>query len=48
MVGGDTLVDAQATFQNNEPVVSFRFDSIGAQRFGTATRENVGDRKSVV
>src|SRR5215813_11645295 len=25
MVGGDTLVDAQPTFQNNEPVVSFRF-----------------------
>ena len=42
MVGGDTLVDAQATFQNNEPVVSFKFDSAGARRFGDATRENVG------
>jgi preprotein translocase subunit SecD len=48
MVGGDTLVDAQATFQNNEPVVSFRFDSIGAQRFGTATRENVGKPFAIV
>jgi protein-export membrane protein SecD len=41
MVGGDTLVDAQATFQDNQPVVSFRFDSSGAKRFGDATRDNV-------
>jgi protein-export membrane protein SecD len=48
MVGGDTLVDAQATFQNNEPVVSFRFDSVGAKRFGDATRENVGKPFAIV
>ena len=48
MVGGDTLVDAQATFQNNEPVVSFRFDSAGARRFGDATRENVGKPFAIV
>jgi preprotein translocase subunit SecD len=41
MVSGDTLVDAQPTFQNNEPVVSFKFDSTGARRFGDATRDNV-------
>ncbi len=48
MVGGDTLVDAQATFQNNEPVVSFRFDGTGAKRFGDATRENVGKPFAIV
>ncbi|HTQ33612.1 MAG TPA: protein translocase subunit SecD [Stellaceae bacterium] len=48
MVGGDTLVDAQATFQNNEPVVSFRFDTAGAKRFGDATRENVGKPFAIV
>jgi len=48
MVGGDTLVDAQATFQNNEPVVSFRFDGVGARRFGDATRENVGKPFAIV
>jgi len=48
MVGGDTLVDAQATFQNNEPVVSFRFDAVGAKRFGDATRENVGKPFAIV
>ncbi|HEX2647178.1 MAG TPA: protein translocase subunit SecD [Candidatus Dormibacteraeota bacterium] len=41
MVGGDTLIDAQATFQENQPVVSFKFDAAGARRFGDATRENV-------
>ena len=48
MVGGDTLVDAQATFQNNEPVVSFKFDSIGGKKFGDATRENVGKPFAIV
>jgi preprotein translocase subunit SecD len=48
MVGGDTLVDAQPTFQGNEPVVSFRFDAEGAQRFGDATRENVGKPFAIV
>src|SRR5579863_1337559 len=48
MVDGGELTDAQATFQNNEPVVSFRFDSVGAKRFGEATRENVGEPFAIV
>jgi preprotein translocase subunit SecD len=48
MVGGDTLVDAQPTFQENEPVVSFRFDAEGAKRFADATRENVGKPFAIV
>jgi preprotein translocase subunit SecD len=48
MVGGDTLTDAQATFQNNEAVVSFRFDAAGAKRFGDATRDNVGKPFAIV
>src|SRR5215472_8684490 len=48
MVSGDMLVDAQATFQNNEPVVSFRFDSVGGKRFGDATKENVGKPFAIV
>ena len=48
MVGGDTLTDAQATFQNNEPVVSFKFDSVGGKKFGDATRENVGKPFAIV
>src|SRR5712671_5728070 len=37
-----------ATFQNNEPVVSFKFDSVGAKKFGDATRENVGKPFAIV
>lgn len=41
-VSGENLTNAQATFQDGRPVVSFTFDSIGAQRFGRVTQENVG------
>jgi preprotein translocase subunit SecD len=48
MVSGDTLVDSQPSFQNGQPVVSFRFDSIGARRFADATRDNVGRAFAIV
>jgi protein-export membrane protein SecD len=48
MVSGDMLTKADATFQNNEPVVSFVFNSIGARRFGDATRDNVGKPFAIV
>ena len=44
LVSGENLVDAQAGFdqRTNEPVVTFRFDTKGAQRFGQVTQQNVG------
>ncbi|WP_309085407.1 protein translocase subunit SecDF [Chelativorans sp.] len=44
IVSGENLVDAQAGFDQmtNEPVVTFRFDTRGATRFGQATQQNVG------
>jgi len=50
IVSGENLVDAQATFdqRTNEPVVSFRFDSKGAQRFGAATQQNVGKLFAII
>jgi protein-export membrane protein SecD len=42
IVSGETLIDAQPSFQDNLPVVAFRFDPVGAKRFGKATQENVG------
>ena len=48
MVSGDTLVDAQPSFQNGEPVVSFKFDSVGGRRFGEATRQNTGHLFAIV
>ena len=41
-VSGENLTNAQATFQQGQPVISFSFDSLGAQRFGKVTQENVG------
>ncbi len=50
IVAGESLVDAQATFnqQTNEPVISFRFDSKGSQRFAQATQQNVGKPFAIV
>lgn len=47
-LSGESLVDAQATFQNNEPVVSFRFDSQGARKFARITQDNVGRLFAIV
>jgi protein-export membrane protein SecD len=47
-LSGDRLVDAQAVFQNNEPVVSFRFDVQGGRTFGKLTTENVNRRFAIV
>ncbi len=47
-VGGENLVDAQPTYQENQPVVSFRFDSVGARKFGNVTREHVGELLAIV
>lgn len=48
MVDGENLVDAQATFQDGQAVVSFRFDAVGARRFGDVTSENVGQPFAIV
>lgn len=48
IVTGDQLVDAQPSFQDGVPVVSFRFDSAGGRRFGRATQENVGKPFAIV
>ena len=50
MVSGDRLTNAQANFnqQTGEPVVTFRFDSVGAREFGDVTKENVNRRFAIV
>ena len=48
-VDGADLVDARGAFdQNNRPVVSFRFNQKGAERFGKLTRDNVGKPFAIV
>ena len=50
MADGSDLTDAQPAFdpQTHEPMVSFKFNLKGAQRFGQATSENVGRRMAIV
>ena len=42
VVSGEHLVDSQPSFDSGRPVVSFRFNTIGARKFGRVTQENVG------
>ena len=50
MVSGDRLTDAGASFDSRtgQPVVTFRFDSVGAREFGNVTKDNVGHRFAIV
>ncbi len=48
-VSGDNLTDAQPSRdQNGQWVVTFKFNSVGSQRFAQTTRENVGKQFAVV
>jgi len=50
MLTGEELVDAQASFssQSSEPVVSFRFNTSGAQKFAQISQQNVGRPFAIV
>ena len=47
-VGGETLVDAQPSFRDGRPVVTFRFDATGGRKFAEITRNNVGRPFAIV
>jgi preprotein translocase subunit SecD len=50
MVSGENLIDSQPSVdqRTNEPVVTFRFDTLGAKRFGDVTRKNVNRRFAII
>lgn len=50
MVSGDQLVDATQAFdpQSGAPVVTIKFNSAGARRFGRVTQENVGKPFAII
>jgi len=50
IISGENLVDAQPSIQNqrNEPMVSFKLDRLGAQKFGRTTTDHVGKRLAIV
>lgn len=48
MVGGEMLTDAQPTFDQSGPVVSFKFNAVGAKRFCDVTKQNIGNPFAIV
>ena len=51
LLSGDDLADAQPAFDQqhgNEPIVTFRFNTRGAQIFADVTQQNVGRRFAIV
>lgn len=48
LLTGDMLVNAQPSFQEGAPVVSFKLNAAGARRFCSVTSENVGKPFAVV
>ena len=50
ILNGDNLVDAKPRMdtQNNETIVSFTLDRVGAKKFGRATTENVGKQLAII
>ena len=50
VLSGDNLTNATPNFnnQNNETIVSFTLDRVGAKKFGRVTSKNVGKRLAIV
>ena len=50
IISGDNLVDAKPLMDNinNETVVSFTLDRLGAKKFGKATKDGIGKRLAIV
>ena len=50
ILSGENLVDAQPRMdsQNNQTIVSFSLDRVGAKRFGKATTQGVGQRLAII
>lgn len=48
ILSGDMLVHAQATYSEGTPVVTFRFNNLGAKKFGDVTKANVDKPFAIV
>ncbi|MGK2284568.1 protein translocase subunit SecD [Pedomonas sp. V897] len=48
IISGEELADAQPTYNQGMPVVSFRFNAAGGRRFGQVTTENVGKPFAII
>lgn len=47
-ISGENLIDSQPTYNNGQPVVSFKFNNQGGKKFAQVTTDNVGKPFAVV
>ena len=48
VLSGDLLIDANPTYHEGQPAVSFRFNDLGAKKFAQITKENIGKVFAIV
>ena len=50
VMSGDNLINAQPSFdnQNNQAIVNFTLDRVGAKKFGRITTKNVGKKLAII
>lgn len=50
ILSGENLIDAQPGYdqQNKQPIVSFKLDRVGANKFANATKDNVGRPLAII
>lgn len=48
VLSGDMLVNALSSYMNGDPVVNFKFNSVGSRKFAQLTQENIGRQLAVV
>lgn len=48
VLSGDMLIDANATYYEGVPAVTFRFNNLGTKKFATITRENIGKLFAII
>lgn len=48
MLTGDMLTNAQAAYQDGQPIVTFRLNGLGARKFCKVTSENAGNPFAIV
>jgi len=50
ILSGENLIDAQPRYDNlnNQPIVAFSLDRLGAQRFAQVTTKNIGKRLAII
>lgn len=47
-ITGDLLTDAGVSYNNNKPMINFRFNNVGAKKFADITKNNMGKMLAIV